>query len=559
MSKQTKHPKKQPRPATNALTARIDERAALLAASEDGAALVPRMAPEELLFTLRAATRDDALAVLEHARPSQVRFLLDMELWKGEEVDADKAAEWLALLDDCGQKPLGRWLSALEVADIAALAGRLARASLSNEAGMVAKEDGEGDSSFTLDGVHYLTARADSAQRLQRLLTLLRLSDRKKHDRVLDILFTGFDSEDEEEAARFRRARLAEHGFPDFTEARRIYASLDVTGLLHQPPRVEAEDAPASGVIPPAYPLALTGGPASEALRASLDRLAHTEHGPALLAQLAKLTNMVVAADALDTGDIDSFARAARKVAGRLTIALELLHPNAPEEWDRTLSVRWLEHLFRVGQTRTRKGQEAAKRFLREGWPKGDKAALALLGEPLAEAVRALAHPLPMLAVPTPEGFARRDFANLAELLGAERALAKGTAAGRFAVEALGADPKDAGMRERDADFAEVFLTSLANGALGRGLSYAPLTPGDAAKALSALLSTENGGRKVVAKAVKAALSKSKAKTAFDPAETALLTEFLAEALGALEEEFGNLEEGEAPDPRFFKGLWLAG
>lgn len=539
------------------LSARIADRASLLAASEDAAKLVPRMPPEELLFTLRAANRDDALAVLEHARPSQVRFLLDMEIWRGEEVDPSRAAEWLTLLDDCGQKPLGRWLTALELPDLAALCGKIARASFANEAGMSDRDDTEGENSFTLDGVHFVRVASDLAPRFQRLLMLLRLSDKLKHDRLIEILFTGFDVEDEEVADRFRRARLAERGFPDLAEAQHIYATLEPTALKAQPPRIDDEDAPPPSVLPPAYPVALTGGPSAGGLVRALDRLARTTHGPALLSQLARLTNLVVSADAMDTGDLDSFALAARKVAGRLSIALETLHPKDEAAYDETLSMRYLEHLFRVGNTRVRKAQELARRFLRDGWPKGNKKALTLLGEPLAEAVRALAHPLPMVAVQTPEGFFKRDFDELADLVEAERLLAKAALAGRFAKDALGVDPADPALIGRETDFGELFLTAVANAAIGKGLIAEPLSPEDAKAALAVVLETRDGQRRVAHARLAAALDSGGAVMRVNEDEAALVGEFFAEALSRLEEEFGRLPEGDAPDPRYFKGLLL--
>lgn len=532
------------------LAAKPADRAELILDSGRAASLVPAMPPEELLFTMRASTREEAVGLLSHATTTQARFILDVEIWQGEEVDVDRAGRMLELIDDCGVSRLERWLPGLEVTDLASLTGRLVASSFADEDGMPERDDGEDESSFTLDGTHIFTARSDQADRVRRLITVLRSVDHDKFLHLAEILASGYNAEDEEEAARFRRVRLAERGFADFAEARRIYAPLTPENLAALPPRVAATPAEEEE-FPPLYPVTLA--PTPDLLKTLLSRLAATEAGPELLRQLAQLTNLTVAADALPLGEESSFTLAALKVSGRLTIALELVHGLNEAAMEAALASTWLEHLFRVGHTRVAQAGAQARKVLTLPWPGGSKALPELIGGFEAAVLAGLAARNPRAARPAPSGFEYADFGNLAQLLDAEKVVAGVLLARRFTVEVLGVALETLVDGDEVTPISTVFTTALANGAAGRGFAFAPV---DAA-ALPALLAriTPESRTPLIENAVEY----GQGKLSLDETSRLLLARFLGGALDALLEEAGALKGGAAPDRRFVRSILLTG
>jgi hypothetical protein len=550
--------------ARRILSARLEDRADLLVASDNIAALVPRIPPEELLFSLRAAGQEQMLEILACARPSQVRYVLDMELWERDEISRMRAEKWLVLFNGLEEEVVERWVKALNLADLSALMGRSVKASLADEDGLPEKDDVQGTASFTLDGVYYFTAPEKIVPIARKILRNLYQQDPSKYLHVLEILLSGFDIEDEESALAFRNARLAEHGFVDFQEAQGIYVPLAPERLEHMPARSEkpTPDAEEESFEPPLYPLV----PLSSEeflLRALLDRFSGTAEAEALMAQLAHLTNKVVTADALDTAEFESFRQAAWKVAGYLTVGLETIYGTDEERMARAVDRHWLEHIFRVGVGRVNRAVQAARKMLRDGWPSGKKERLQLLDPPLPETLNALLRPRPKWLEAGPEGYQLRDFRNLREVELAERAVAKADFLGRYLLSVVRFDGADAqtvalGLGEGELKGRTIFLTALANAALGKGFTFSPLGREEVAAALSRLWTEGKPPRRVNPALLNAALRRSEEKIRLSAAELEFLREFLAEAAETLEDEFGNLPEGETPDPRFLQGIWIA-
>ena len=196
------------------LTAPAAERAGLLLNSADIASIVPRIPPEELLFTLRGAKGGEISEIMSHARPSQMRFVLDMELWKKDEIIPERAQFWMALFDNFDIPTLERYVKALDHIDLAVLTGKQIVATLANEDGHPEHDDIDGYTSFTLDGVYYYTVKDELVPMARKFLTLLIGEERSKYLHLLELYVVGFDVESEELALQLRQARIAEHGLP---------------------------------------------------------------------------------------------------------------------------------------------------------------------------------------------------------------------------------------------------------------------------------------------------------------------------------------------------------
>ena len=530
------------------------ERAQLLASSDRLAALVPRLPPEELFFTLREASPEAAIAVLTHATTNQVRFFLDMEIWSGDEIDNGAADRMLRLLYGCGMGRMEHWLKGLDHVDLVGLLGKLTTSSFADEDGMPEKDDLLGRQSFTLDGVHYLNCDEALTPVLQRVLTLLRNVDQRKYLMVLETLFSGLEPEDEEEGARLRRVRLAERGFPEFEEARRIYAPLAPEKFAALEKRDLSAPQRDTQVYTPLYPVTLARSPAL--LRGALDRLTPGELAGEVGAELALLTNMVIAADALDPREIDSYRLAALKVSGYLTIGSEMVLGSLGGDIDTLLAQNHLEPLFRVGASRVAAAAEKARKFLRNGWPGGDRKRLLFLEEPLAGTIGALLGRPPRAAIFAEGANILRDFETLAEVENAERAVSTAQLGWRF-LAAMGSDPGSTQTEEGQWTLGEFIVTAIANAALGRGFNLAPIEREKALEAVSRFWLADTRPRRVAPALLARAVAWGVKNLDLEAGEEALLAAYLETVLAGFEAEVGNLDPAAVPDPRFVRGIML--
>ncbi|TLN09047.1 hypothetical protein FDZ71_10195, partial [bacterium] len=171
--------------AERILAARGDERETLLAECDEIAAVVPLLPPEELLFTLREADRDAAVTILSHARTAQLQAMLDLELWDKDRLRPERAQWWVLLMEECGEKPLAKWLKNIDYAELSVLFAPLAKASFQNEEGEP-PEGGEEEASFSLDGVHFFTVPAKIEPAARKILTILRMESHQKYLHVLE-------------------------------------------------------------------------------------------------------------------------------------------------------------------------------------------------------------------------------------------------------------------------------------------------------------------------------------------------------------------------------------
>ncbi len=534
----------------------LSDRAKFLAGSEHGPSLVPKLPPDEFLFTVRASDDEDAVTLLSFAGPTQVAFLLDMEIWKGEEIAPSRARRWLEALSEMEDGKLERLLRRLPEDCLAALFGKVASGSLADEEGLPEKDDGEGVRSFTPDGVHYFTAPLKTAQVLERTMKLLRNSGGRSYAALAEILLTGFDAEDEETANHLRRARLAENGFLEPEDAMKIYGRLDPANFtLAEKRRKESGYAarPVSSTLP-ALQLKNEG-----LLRKLLDRAAGGPDGESLREQLANLTKLVLAADRMDYGKAESFAGAAGKVSAMLTIGLETLFGADESAMEKALADHWLQDIFRVGATTTRKASEAARAFLGKGWPKGDREKLKILGHTWEETILSLLGPRPAYFEEDDQGGSKRAFASLNEIRLAEAVVSGASALDRLFRDGMGIPLADLPSGPGEPEAASYFLTALANATLGKNNPGEKLTPGEARRFLSLILEGEAPARTARREFTREALAWARKTADTDKTGETGITMFADAAFQALEDELGALPPEAAPDPRIVTVLLMEG
>jgi hypothetical protein len=216
--------------------------------------------------------------------------------------------------------------------------------------------------------------------------------------------------ESEEIAVRFRDARLADKGFPDFDEALEIYRYLPKESLGQGPqepfPGGADTGAPQTVIV---YPFKTLEG--DSLLKQSLDRIHDPDVKHRLAVELAHLANKVMVADVKDPGSLDELQKSLKKVDGYINIALEEVCGANRDLAMKAVSSIHMELLFRRGYSRIVELRKEAEVFV-----KGLEEGIENLGYPMALVMKALLQKRPLFAGDQKRDYEPREFESLSEV-----------------------------------------------------------------------------------------------------------------------------------------------
>ncbi len=328
-------------------------------ARKDTMRAVRRMPVLDLYATLREVGVEDALEVVELMSPAQVQGVLDLDGWRKDRVDPTAMAQWMKWLFAANAERAVGQLRGLDIELLTLLIkmhcrvydltldeqpdeGSLGRHTLTPDQRFLIAFGGLGDDETQATVQHFL-------ERLMArdMLFVLRLCESLRWE---------LPSSLEEEALRWRHARMADLGFLPAEEAAAVFAWID-------PDRTRDQHAPPSQRPPPAADDAvstdLTTSPLlpwsllddgsqllSRVLKAlddvGADRVRH---------ELMLTSNRVHIADGQDTGDSDALKATARHVMTTAGIGLAYLAAGDEARAVVVLAQTNVLHLFRVGHS----------------------------------------------------------------------------------------------------------------------------------------------------------------------------------------------------------------
>ena len=87
----------------------------LILDSEDAPALVRSMPLQDLFLTVKEKGVSDSLQVIELAAPTQIQFMLDMEVWPAGRLNSLRLLRWIEMLMACESDIFERWLADCEI------------------------------------------------------------------------------------------------------------------------------------------------------------------------------------------------------------------------------------------------------------------------------------------------------------------------------------------------------------------------------------------------------------------------------------------------------------
>jgi hypothetical protein len=310
--------------------------------------VIPLLPEAEFCYTCRTIGLEDASWLLPMATGDQVVACLDLDGWKGLEVDLARLDSWMAALASTDGETMVRAAQSLDPELIVIFLRSHVDVSLKPSP----QDDPDWsppDQSQTLEGQIYFVAK-DSKDDLAPLLVLLHAlfqEDYWLYFRVIQAVREELAPENEEWALRWRTGRLEDLGFPPWDTAMRIYGFL-------RPDRLADLPEEASGIDLESFSLPdriseLPGLREDERALFRATRELGAEERSAVLYALIALANRIAVADRMELGDPESLPVALDKATRFTSDGLELVAKENGVSLENALRRVSIERLFRVG------------------------------------------------------------------------------------------------------------------------------------------------------------------------------------------------------------------
>jgi hypothetical protein len=525
--------------------------------------LVRALPDADLYMTVREVGPNDAMPVLALASVSQLLHLIDLESWRGDRFDPDRAGAWIALFLEAGEPALRRFLRNADDELLALLlrtwvhVEQIEYEDSAEQHGHGQTDAGTEEGAMTPDGYHrFSPSIPEHVAAIRRLLQVFYLDQPDRYNRTIWSSMWELPAEMEEQALHWRQSRLQEHGFPDWDEALSVYAAPEGVTVHPQPPKPTDPDGLEASR---AFLIAL---PPDSLLLPSLDHLSG-EHRERVLFEFLSVANRILVADGADVGDPQSHRVAIRKAAGYVEIALSTRGAEGIDRAAELLGEVPTIELFREGFAGAVELQQRALKLTGKGWASGHARALELLDHPIRGQVEGLLERRPMFFDPVEEETpVLREFRSIAELEQARVAVEMAEALGRLLIEHMGLALER--VLEGTAPASEVhrfstLLTTLLAWHATRGEVRGDPLPADVvADFLRTVASRRTAAPEAPQRALDNLLGDLRKNYGLSTRESSVIEGYGRYCLERLGEECGGLDPGVPLDPRAVGCLLLA-
>jgi hypothetical protein len=534
------------------------ERLRLIFLSEHPKELVQSLPELDLYLTVKALQDRDAVDLVSLTTAEQFQYILDLDLWKKDQLDPEKISHWLGVLLECGEERVLQFIRETDQEVIAQMLKKLL---------FVTKMEGEiterMDRSplFTLDqqyGVAF--TKPETRPVLQRFLEYLHLADPEGYPRLLESLVSELGSELEELAYRHRKGRMADHGIPDFEEALDIYRFVHPDSLKASHLEKSA-DAPQEGSVPSSG-LTLAFGQEGPFFSSVLSQVEDPSEQDRLGHEIAALYNKAVIAEPIDEFSLDEMKRVGERMFHYLNLGLEYTSQKEGPRGLEILRSYPIQRIFQAGVGVTILLKIKAERILKGRWFQGDRENLIFLDPPHLDRFQGVLRKRPGLRRDGVEG----GFKNLLDFQEMDQFLDRIEAWVSFLGERLQIFPHQIRALDlsschpstwREITLSTLFLTSFACQILEGEFVFRAIDQSRLRELLSRVFERDENGKGVVKMEIKDGLKAWLDSMASDRGKGPHLMAFRDFCCDLLEEEYGKIPEGEEIDPRFVKGLLI--
>ena len=373
------------------LVARGKKRLEMILNSSDPAALVTRLPEREVFLTIKEVGERNAMDLIILTTPDQLTHILDLELWKKDVINVDRAILWFEILQGCGEKKLVQFFKTVDAELLICLFRKLIRV-LKVESAEEEPTGKHGQSLFTLDRVYYLEFLDKRVKvTLTRILDFLCSRNLRLYQGLMESVLWDVPGENEALALRWRNGRLADRGFPDFDEALEVYSYVP-------PERVRGrrfEILPA--LDQPSYPptwvdVVGEGSFFSRVLRQGMNQTMIER----LQWEIIALSNRILIADAADPADAEATYKSMRKAFQTLDLGLKYLSHEDPVKAAIVLRTVPTVTVFQTGFSLGLRLRRKAESILKRGWLSRIDRGMEIIDSPLKETMRGLLRKRPL-------------------------------------------------------------------------------------------------------------------------------------------------------------------
>jgi Family of unknown function (DUF6178) len=536
----------------------------LILSAPEAERLVQSFAPETLFYTLKEIGVADAGDLLSLAVPEQVRWLFDLDCWDKDRPNLGRMREWIEAMAEAGRKRLTDGLMELDQELVALMmrqyikVHRLADPQDSPDA--PSDRFVQFDENYLIEFIRHDAIHAYILEFLEEIFE----RDYNYFSGLMDEIYWGVEAELEEQAYQFRRARLADRGFPDYFEAQSVFAYFDPAkfrDLRAQYPApmrdaIEDRDALAPELSPALadsenslFNAALTAGFAAQGRRQ-------------LRSEMALVSNQVLVARSIDFGDLEAVRVAVEMTHNYLNLGLEHLAGGELKTAIEELRDTHLQMLFRLGVSLTIDLRTRAEGIVRAlGLEPARAREIAYLDSPMREAMGGFLERQPRFYGGLDGGgsVAARDFRAIRDLHLGYAILDQIAVIPELFRALLKLDVAGVGFRSQIAGYdirlSQILLTALARDMIDGRLAIEPLDSADLARARAAMMAPgprparlSDRFRERVGAVVAARLDADLARRS---------SNFINSCLNMIEEDLAELDPAEAIDARFIRSLLI--
>ncbi|MBN1673193.1 MAG: hypothetical protein JXR37_19265 [Kiritimatiellae bacterium] len=304
----------------------------LLFLAEDCTRLVKALPEDDHYQTVRSGTDIESIILLELGTGVQMNYLLDLECWRGREIDQARFSKWMEFLIECDDQLAGRAMAEIDSCFMAAALDARMRVVGITEEELRLNEDMKVPYMFTPDD---LECDDDLTAQFVELLCAI---DNAYFCEVCKRLVLDLDVESDAYAAHVQR--MSDAQIPSAEEAAQVYRKI----ALSRPADPERVADTAHLVR------AEQGVPFFHRVMESRAKRGDTAATAGMNEGLVALFNLVAAADGVETPDVMR-RDAVAKAGAYLSLGLEWLSNGDPETADRLFEPDGLLDLFRAGYT----------------------------------------------------------------------------------------------------------------------------------------------------------------------------------------------------------------
>lgn len=539
-----------------ALRLKPQQRMELLLHAPKPMRLVRALPDFDWYVTVREIGPADSLPLIRLAAQAQILHLFDLEAWRQDRFDGDRAGAWLAVLLESGEPALQRFLRHADIELLALLLKRWLRVEpLEYEDGAEVHGHGMGDAGTaeggtTPDGQHrFLPTIPEHAPAAHRILQVFYVDQPERYQQAMWAALWELPAELEEDGLKWRRSRLEDHGFPSWEDSLNIYAAPGESVAPSGIPIPTDRDGLAASrrALMPTW---------SQAALASATDLLDGKQRERVLHETVTVANGLLVADGADAGELDHHRIALGKAAAYIGIALETRGATDPQIVARLLSEHAVVELFREGWSQAVRLQQHAIELVSSGWSINHPNPLRAIDPPLDERLRALMDKRPHYVEVSADNLSglQREFRNRGEIDETAVAIEMAQRLGHLLFSHLG---WQAGPAEEPHRLSTLFLTTLARHAVEGSWETTALPQGLVADFLRTVGSRRTAAPESADRALEKlvrALTETFQLVARDVSITLSFGRFALERLAG---ECGALDPGVPPDPRFVSCLIL--